>query len=107
MKDATPTLLIVSADAALIRQTLRAVFHNGNGASVPVAANLRQARARLRKKQPAVILLDDAVLRNRPIGPAVREFAGVAPVVCLVSPGRHTIVPELEELVQQGRAVVV
>jgi signal transduction histidine kinase len=107
MKDASPSLLIVSADAGLVRQTLRAIFHNGHGASVPVAANLRQARARLRKAKPAVVLLDEAVLRNRPVGPAVREFACVARVVCLMSPSRQAEASEIEELIHEGKAVVV
>lgn len=107
MKDHTVPLLLVSPDVGLVRQVVRAVSLNGNGTAVQVAANLRQARARLRKAKPSVILLDDAALRGRPIGPVVREFARVARVVCLISPDRHTEAAEIEELVHQGRAVVV
>lgn len=107
MKDHTPSLLIVSADAGLIRQVLRAISHNGNGTSVPVAANVRQARAHLRKARPAVILLDEAAMGNRSIASAVREFARVARVVCLMPPDRPAEAGELEDLVHQEKAVVV
>lgn len=101
------SLLIVSADAGLTRQLLRAVSRNGNGASVPVASNLRQARTHLRKAKPTVICMDETALGDRPIGPAVREFARAARVVCLIHRDRQAEMAEFRDLILQERAVVV
>ena len=107
MKDQTSSLLIISADAGLTRQLLRAVTRNGNGTSVPVAANLRQARTHLRKAKPDVIFMDEAAIGDRPIGRAVREFARAARVVCLMHRDRQAEVSELGDLILQERVVVV
>lgn len=107
MKDQTPSLLIISADAGLARQLLRAVSRNGNGTSVPVAANLRHARTHLRKAKPAVIFMDEAAMGDRPIGRALREFARNARVVCLMHRDRQAEVSELGDLILQERVVVV
>lgn len=107
MKNQTSSLLILSADPGLTRQLLREVTGNGNGASVPVAANLRQARTRMRKEKPAVLFLDDAAMGDRPLGPTVREFARTARVVCLVRRERQAEVSELDDLVMNQKASVV
>ena len=102
-----PSLLIISADAALTRQLLRAVSRNGDGTTAPVASNLRQARTHLRKAKPAVIFMDQTGLGDRPLGPAVREFTRAARVVCLMCRDRQAEALEFGDLILQERAVVV
>lgn len=107
MKDKTSSLLVISPDAGLTRQLLQAAAGEGNGDSIPVAANLRQARFHMRRSKPAVVFLDEAAMGGRRIGPIVREFARVARVVCLLHRDRQAEVSELRDLLQQERITVV
>ncbi len=101
-------VLLVISDALLTQQLIGELVRAGRHYQLPIAANLAQARPRLRRTPPVVIVLDErGVGDNRgsapatpaPLEAAVRELTQVAPVVVLASPERQA---DLAHLVAGG-----
>ncbi|HEX9759831.1 MAG TPA: histidine kinase dimerization/phospho-acceptor domain-containing protein [Candidatus Acidoferrales bacterium] len=116
-------VLLVSADSELAQQWMEGLMSGDGLYQLPMAANLAQARHRLWRVTPLVILLDETAVypdagRVRAGGQAesgslelaVRELATVAPVVLVCAPeslGHLDQRGDLAVLVRDGRLDVV
>jgi signal transduction histidine kinase len=113
-------VLLIAADAALKQELLGELVLRRPGQSlgaaggqatrgryqVSIAANLDEARERVRRgPAPAVIVLEETAFAGHT--GAVRELAGVAPVVLILSPGRVGSLNGLAPLLVEGRVEVV
>jgi signal transduction histidine kinase len=108
-------VLLIAADHAFTQQLIGALARSrGAGGSlsaldyqVPIAANLAQARARLRQVTPQIIVFEESALGAEPqrdgaaprLAEALEELAQAAPVVLVAAPERQ---PEVRPLVAAG-----
>jgi len=69
---------------------------------VPIAANLAQARLRMRRARPVVIVLDAAMLQDEELAAAVEELVRVAPVVLVAESESSGLGAEISAAVAGG-----
>ncbi len=96
MKSPERVAFLVAADAELTRSLIAELVRAGKRYQLPIAATLPQARERLRRSSPAVMLLDESALDGASLRVVARELASLAPVIILASPTRQA---ELASLV--------
>ena len=102
MNPSGPVVLLVVSDSTLAQQLIGELVRGGRHYQLPIATNLAQARARLRRVAPVVILLDDSALNGEPLEVAARELRRFGPVVVVASPERQVESARLAELVSAG-----
>jgi signal transduction histidine kinase len=102
-----PRILLVSSDADVTRQLVRELSRRGCALLVPAAANLRQARLRLRRAAAEIVVLDQSAIGKRGWAATVAGLVQQARVICLASIERQEEAAALEEFVAQHKAAVV
>jgi signal transduction histidine kinase len=106
-------LLLVISDAAMVQQLIGGLLRDGARYQIPIATSLAQARARLRRVVPLAILLDESAVATEAdptataLEAAVRELAGAAPLVLVVTPERLGELEPLAPLVREGHLDIV
>jgi signal transduction histidine kinase len=98
------SVLLGVSDRGLAQQLTREVVCHARSRPVAIASTLSQLREMSGCVSPAAILLDEELIRTRPLAESLRYFSEIAPVVLVVSVERCS---EVTRLVAEGQVEFV